>query len=79
MTPDKAEYIIASWRASPLLATVGAMLAGITLQNWVLIATLCYTVLQCALLIKKLLKKDTSKYFLPRRKRYERPEEDEEL
>jgi ABC-type transport system involved in cytochrome c biogenesis permease subunit len=50
-------------KAAPPVGVVGASLAGITLNQWVMIATLVYTVLQIALLIYKFIKgqKDGSK------------------
>jgi len=50
------DYAAAATKASPPLAVTGAAIAGVPLQNWVLFATLVYTVLQIALLVHKFLK-----------------------
>jgi hypothetical protein len=50
------EYISAAGKATPPLAATGAVVAGIPLQEWVLIATLIYTVLMTANLIYKFFK-----------------------
>lgn len=53
---DSGEYIAAAGKASPPLAVSGVMAVGLSLQDWVLIATLVYTVLQTAVLIHKFIK-----------------------
>ena len=50
-----SEYITAVAKASPAVAVVAAEGAGLTLGDWVLIATLIYTVLQTAHLIYKFI------------------------
>lgn len=50
------EYLSAIGKASPPLAVSGATAAGMTLQDWVLVATLAYTILQAAYLIYKILR-----------------------
>ena len=57
LATDSGEYISAAGRASPPLAVSGVMVAGFSLQDWVLIATLTYTVLQTALLIYNFFKR----------------------
>lgn len=52
-----AEYTAAAGKASPPIFVSGAAVAGISLQEWVLTATLVYTVLQTALLIYNFMKK----------------------
>jgi hypothetical protein len=39
-------------RASPPVAVSSAALAGVTLQDWVLLATLVYTLINIALLLR---------------------------
>lgn len=51
------EYTAAAGKASPPLLVSGAAVAGISLQDWVLIATLVYTVLQIGVLIYGFAKK----------------------
>ena len=53
MTQIQSEYAAAVYKITPGVAVTTATIAGVTLQEWVLIATLIYTVLQTALLIKK--------------------------
>lgn len=43
----------AAVKSSPPLAAVGAMATGMTLNNWVAVATLVYVVLQAAYLVWK--------------------------
>lgn len=52
-----AEYTAAAGKASPPIVVSGAAVAGISLQEWVLTATLVYTVLQIGLLIYNFMKK----------------------
>lgn len=47
------EYAGAVGKAAPPIAVSTAAIAGLSLQDWVLIATLAYTLLQIALLIRK--------------------------
>jgi hypothetical protein len=55
--PDQAgEYFAAAGKASPPVAIIGITEAGVTLQDWVLIATLLYTLLQISLLAWKTYK-----------------------
>jgi hypothetical protein len=57
---NAGEYITAVTKASPPVAVTGISLAGVSLNEWVLIATLLYTILQISfLLYGKLIKKDT--------------------
>lgn len=51
------EYAAAAGKASPPIVVSGAAVAGISLQDWVLTATLIYTVLQIGLLIYNFTKK----------------------
>lgn len=51
------EFAVAAGKATPPLTVAGAAIAGIPLQDWVLIATLIYTVLQIGALIHGFLKK----------------------
>lgn len=51
------EYAAAAGKASPPLVVSGAAVAGVSLQDWVLTATLVYTVLQIGLLIYNFMKK----------------------
>lgn len=57
LTTDTGEYVSAVTKASPPIAVTGASIAGMSLQEWVLVATLVYTVLQIALLIYNFVKK----------------------
>lgn len=50
------EYVAAAGKASPPLVVSTAVAASISLQDWVLIATLVYTVLQILLLVRKFLR-----------------------
>lgn len=50
------EYVAVAGKASPPIAVSGAAIAGIPLQDWVLTATLVYTVLQVGLLIYNFMK-----------------------
>ena len=52
LTDSAGEYIAVAGKASPPIAVSGAMVAGFSLQDWVLAATLIYTVLQIAVLIR---------------------------
>lgn len=56
LSDTATEYVVAAGRASPPLAVTGAAAAGWGLQDWVLIATLIYTVLQIAVLVRKYVK-----------------------
>lgn len=40
------EYILAATKAAPPVTVTGFTLSGVTLNEWVLIATLVYTLLQ---------------------------------
>lgn len=51
------EYAAAAGKVSPPVVVSGAAVAGISLQEWVLTATLVYTVLQIGLLIYNFMKK----------------------
>lgn len=53
MTHNHSEYAAAAYKITPAVSVATATVAGVTLQEWVLIATLIYTVLQTALLIRK--------------------------
>lgn len=50
------EYIVAAGKATPPITVTGIAVAGVQLSDWVLIATLIFTVLQIALLIHKYFK-----------------------
>jgi len=50
------DVVYAGAKASPAIAVSGASAAGMSLQTWVLIATLIYTVLQSALLVYNFIK-----------------------
>lgn len=47
------EFIGAASKTAPPIAVTGAAIAGISLQDWVLISTLAYTALQIAFLVWK--------------------------
>lgn len=53
LTETSGEYIVAAGKASPPLAVTGLGVAGLPLEQWVLIATLFYTVLQTFMLVRK--------------------------
>jgi hypothetical protein len=57
LASDSGEYIAAAGKATPPLAVSGVMVAGLSLQDWVLTATLVYTALQTALLIYNFIKR----------------------
>lgn len=50
------EYIAAAGKASPAITVAVATVSGLALQDWVLAATLFYTVLQTVLLIYNFFK-----------------------
>lgn len=50
------EAIAAVTKATPPVTVSALSIAGVSLQDWVLIATLIYTVLQLLLLVPKVLK-----------------------
>lgn len=50
------DYAAAATKASPPLLVSGAAIAGMSLQDWVLAATLIYTLLQTVLLVRKFVK-----------------------
>lgn len=50
------EYVTAIGKVVPAIAVTSATVAGMALQDWVLIATLVYTVLQTILLIRNFFK-----------------------
>ena len=52
------EYASAAGKASLPVGVSGAAALGFSLQDWVFIVTIIYTVLQIGLLIHKFLKKD---------------------
>lgn len=52
-TEGVGEYAGAMGKAAPPIAVSTAAIAGLSLQDWVLVATLAYTLLQIALLIRK--------------------------
>jgi hypothetical protein len=49
----KRDSMYEAAKATPAISTSGALVAGLPLSDWVLIATLAYTVLQIAFLIRK--------------------------
>lgn len=66
LTETSGEYIVAAGKASPPLAVTGMGAAGYGLQEWVLIATLVYTVLQIAVLIRKYVKERVAEKYAER-------------
>lgn len=48
-----SEYVAALGKAAPPLTVAGVSVTGMTLQDWVLVTTLIYTVLQTAVLVSK--------------------------
>lgn len=50
------DYMTALGKVSPPLAVSAGAIAGFSLQDWVLIATLVYTVLQTAFLVYKFVR-----------------------
>ncbi|HMO74586.1 MAG TPA: hypothetical protein PKD99_02210 [Sphingopyxis sp.] len=57
METHGGDIAVAVGKTSPPLTVAGAAIAGVPLQDWVLIATLIYTVLQIAVLVQGFLKK----------------------
>jgi hypothetical protein len=55
-TQGAGEYAGAVGKAAPPIAVSTAAMAGLSLQDWVLIATLAYTLLQIALLVWKFVR-----------------------
>lgn len=51
LSDTSGEYIAAVGKASPPLAVTSVAAAGWTLQDWVLICTILYTVLQMSVLV----------------------------
>jgi len=51
-----AEYAVEAIKSAPPVAVAGFSIVGLSLQDWVYVATLVYTVLQVALLIRKFIK-----------------------
>lgn len=52
MKPENSgEYITAITKASPPISVTAMTLVGVSLQDWVIILTLVYTVLQIAFLL----------------------------
>lgn len=54
LSDTSAEYLGVVGKATPPLAVSSVAAAGFTLQDWVLIATLLYTIIQATLLLPKL-------------------------
>lgn len=53
------EGLVEAVKSSPAVTTAGALLAGYTLQDWVLITTLIYTLLQIGWLVySKFIRRD---------------------
>ena len=50
---ERAEAI----KAAPPIAVAGADVAGLSLPEWVLVATLIYTLLQIYLLVRRIIRK----------------------
>ncbi len=46
MTQIQSDYAAAVYKITPAVSVATATVAGVTLQEWVLIATLIYTILQ---------------------------------
>ncbi len=49
------EYLLEAGKAAPPVAVSSIMVAGLSLQEWVLIVTLLYTVLQIGVLAYKFI------------------------
>jgi hypothetical protein len=49
---NKTELAVEAMRVSPPVTVAGLSLAGISLQDWVLVATLIYTVVSLIFLIR---------------------------
>lgn len=62
MNSNTQEYVTEATRAAPPVAVGGLTLGGVGLSDWVLIATLVYTVLQVGFLIR-------DKWYRPRKDR----------
>lgn len=56
--PDNVagDLVTSAGKAAPPLAVSGSLVAGMTLQDWVLISALVYTVLQLAWLLYKIVR-----------------------
>lgn len=50
------ELLAAATKSAPPAAVSGAVLAGMSLNEWVLAATLLYTALQIGLLVRRIVK-----------------------
>lgn len=55
---NTGELAAAAGKVLPPLTVSGVVMGGVTLQDWVLLATLVYTVLQVALLIYRFFSKE---------------------
>ena len=59
LSDTSGEYIAAVGKASPPLAVTSVAAAGYSLQDWMFIVTILYTLLQGSVLIYKTLKGKT--------------------
>lgn len=50
------EYVVGAVKVSPPVAVSGSVIMGMELQDWVLVATLIYTVLQIAITVHRFFK-----------------------
>lgn len=66
MTPQKLEVMHEGAKSAPPLAIVAGTLGGLSLNEWVMIATLIYIGLQAAWLIYKWYKAATTKDWAPK-------------
>ena len=62
MTPQHSELVTEATKAAPALTVGGLTLFGVGLSDWVLLATLIYTVLQVGFLLR-------DKWYNPRKAR----------
>jgi disulfide bond formation protein DsbB len=53
------EMVTEASKAVPPITISGMAIAGVSMQDWVLLATLLYTVLQIAMLIRKFIKEQS--------------------
>lgn len=55
-TKHSLEYLVEATKASPPVTVTGLAIAGASLQDWVLMLTALYTLLQIFLLVRKYFK-----------------------
>lgn len=53
LTDGVSDYVAGGVKTAPAIAVAAADLAGMTLQDWMFVATIIYTVLQTAHLVYK--------------------------